>query len=139
MPQTLTVLAVIVGIAWLVGGVVEFVVALSDRARTGRDWDSPWRSSPYSPGSTVEGVHVLPAAEDAGDAIADIPSGTAAALLLIENHWAVALRDAIMRANGFRISDAFVSPFDLVEIGLHTAQEARRLQDMETSETATGR
>ena len=50
--------------------------------------------------------------------IEDIPPDTAAALLLVEHHWAVPLRDAIMRANGFRIADGFISPLDLVEIGL---------------------
>ena len=48
----------------------------------------------------------------------EIPNDSAAALLLIEHHWAVPLRDAIARAGGFRISDGFISPLDLVEIGL---------------------
>ncbi|MGI5328505.1 hypothetical protein [Actinomadura nitritigenes] len=87
----------------------------------------------------ADGVRLFPEGDDAWDVIADIPGGTAAALLLIEHHWAVPLRDAIMRANGFRISDAFVSPFDLVAIGLHTAEEARRLDAMETSGTTTDR
>ncbi len=56
--------------------------------------------------------------------LADIPNDTAAALLLIEHHWAVPLRDAIARANGFRIADGFISPFDLVALGLITAAEA---------------
>ncbi len=50
--------------------------------------------------------------------IEDIPTDSAAALILIEHHWAVPLRDAVTRANGFRISDGFISPLDLVEIGL---------------------
>jgi hypothetical protein len=33
----------------------------------------------------------------------------------------VPLRDAIARAGGFRISDGFISPLDLVEIGLSVA------------------
>jgi hypothetical protein len=37
----------------------------------------------------------------------------------------VPLRDAIVRAGGFRISDGFISPLDLVEIGLLSAEEAR--------------
>jgi hypothetical protein len=44
---------------------------------------------------------------------------------MIEHHWAVPLRDAVARANGFRIADGFVSPYDLVAIGLMTAEEAR--------------
>ena len=41
------------------------------------------------------------------------------------------LRDAIARAGGFRISDGFISPLDLIEIGLVTAEEAGELDDME--------
>jgi uncharacterized membrane protein len=59
------------------------------------------------------------------DVLADIPNDSAAALILLEHHWAVPLRDAIMRAGGFRISDGFISPLDLVEIGLMSAEDAR--------------
>ena len=38
--------------------------------------------------------------EDAWDVIEEIPNDSAAALLLIEHHWAVPLRDAIVRAGG---------------------------------------
>jgi hypothetical protein len=38
--------------------------------------------------------------------------------LLLEHQWAVPLREAVARAGGFRIGDGFVSPVDLVEIGL---------------------
>jgi uncharacterized membrane protein len=69
--------------------------------------------------------------EDAWDVLADIPNDTAAALLLIEHHWAVGLRDAIARANGFRIADAFISPLDLVAIGLLTAEEAQAQAEAE--------
>lgn len=71
--------------------------------------------------------------EDAWDVLEDIPNDSAAALLLLEHHWAVPLRDAVMRANGFRINDAFISPLDLVGIGLATAEEAVGLQKLETS------
>ena len=54
-------------------------------------------------------------------------------LLLIEHHWAVPLRDAVARARGFRISDGFISPFDLITIGLVNAEEARQLHDLETA------
>ena len=58
---------------------------------------------------------------------------SAAALILLEHHWAVPLRDAVVRAGGFRISDGFVSPRDLVEIGLHSAEEAEALHALETA------
>jgi hypothetical protein len=38
----------------------------------------------------------------------------------------VPLRDAIIRANGFRIADGFISPLDLVEIGLLSREEAEQ-------------
>jgi uncharacterized membrane protein len=71
-----------------------------------------------------DGVNVFSDNEEVWDVLADIPNDTAAALLLIEHHWAVPLRDAIARANGFRIADGFISPLDLVAIGLLSAAEA---------------
>jgi uncharacterized membrane protein len=65
--------------------------------------------------------------EQAWDVLEEIPNDSAAALILLEHHWAVALRDAIASAGGFRISDGFISPLDLVEVGLVTAEEAEAL------------
>src|SRR4051812_7295443 len=70
------------------------------------------------------------------DVLEDIPPGTAAALVLLEHHWAVPLRDAVARAGGFRISDGFISPLDLVGIGLVAAEEAQELHDLETANAA---
>ena len=81
------------------------------------------------------GVHVF-TEEEGWDVLEDIPNDSAAALILIEHHWAVPLRDAIMRAGGFRISDAFISPLDLVELGLVTSDEARQLHEIETQAAA---
>jgi len=58
---------------------------------------------------------------------------SAAALILLEHHWAVPLRDAVARAGGFRLGDAFISPLDLVEIGLASAEEADELHALETA------
>lgn len=58
------------------------------------------------------------------------------ALILLEHHWAVPLRDAIARAGGFRISDGFISPLDLVEIELVSAEEAMELHELETAAAA---
>jgi len=74
--------------------------------------------------------------EEAWDVLEDIPNDSAAALILIEHHWAVPLRDAVFRAGGFRISDAFISPLDLVEIGLVSGEEARQLHELETAGAA---
>jgi uncharacterized membrane protein len=82
--------------------------------------------------ATADGVSVF-SDEEAWDVLEDIPNDSAAALLLIEHHWAVPLRDAIARAGGFRLSDGFISPLDLVEIGLLSRAEAEELHAVETS------
>ncbi len=75
--------------------------------------------------------------EDAWDVLAEIPNDSAAALVLLEHHWAVGLRDAIARAGGYRVSDGFISPLDLNGIGLVTAEEAAELHGLETSSVTT--
>jgi uncharacterized membrane protein len=82
--------------------------------------------------AAADGVGVFDA-EDAWDVLEEIPNDSAAALILIEHHWAVPLRDAVARAGGYRISDAFISPLDLVEIGLASSEEADELQALETA------
>jgi uncharacterized membrane protein len=74
--------------------------------------------------------------EQAWDVLEEIPNDSAAALILIEHHWAVPLRDAIARANGFRIADGFISPLDLVAIGLLTAEEAAEQEALAKGEAA---
>jgi uncharacterized membrane protein len=83
----------------------------------------------------AEGINIFGDAEE-WDVLEDIPNDSAAALILLEHHWAVPLRDAIARAGGFRISDGFISPLDLVGIGLLTAEEAGELHAMETANAA---
>ena len=85
----------------------------------------------------AEGVQVF-SDDDAWDVLEEIPNDSAAALVLIEHHWAVPLRDAVMRAGGSRIGDGFISPLDLVEIGLVTAEEAQELHAQETAGSAGG-
>jgi uncharacterized membrane protein len=84
----------------------------------------------------AEGLDVFSDGE-AWDVLADIPPNSAAALILLEHHWAVPLRDAIGRAGGFRIADSFISPLDLVAIGMLSAAEADELHAMETRSPAT--
>jgi len=74
----------------------------------------------------AEGLEVF-SDEEAWDVFEEIPNDSAAALILLEHHWAVPLRDAIARANGRQISEGFISPLDLVEIGLATREEAEQL------------
>jgi uncharacterized membrane protein len=82
--------------------------------------------------AAADGVNVF-SDEDAWDVLEEIPNDSAAALILLEHHWAVPLRDAIARAGGFRISDGFISPLDLVEIGLLSSAEAKELHALETT------
>jgi uncharacterized membrane protein len=83
----------------------------------------------------TDGVQVF-SDDDAWDVLEEIPNDSAAALILIEHHWAVGLRDAVVRAGGFRVADGFISPLDLVEIGLVTAEEAQELHAQETAGSA---
>jgi uncharacterized membrane protein len=85
--------------------------------------------------AAADGIRVFAGAEE-WDVLGDIPNDCAAALILLEHRWAVPLRDAIARAGGFRISDGFVSPLDLVEIGLLSAEEAKDLHAMESAGAA---
>jgi uncharacterized membrane protein len=71
------------------------------------------------------------------DVIEEIPNDSAAALILLEHHWAVPLRDAIARAGGYRVADGMIGPYDLLAIGLATAEEAKELQAHEKRATVT--
>ena len=84
--------------------------------------------------AAADGIEVF-SDEQAWDVLEEIPNDSAAALVLLEHHWAVPLRDAIARAGGFRISDGFISPYDLVEIGLLSAEDA---QELEATHSAAG-
>jgi uncharacterized membrane protein len=84
--------------------------------------------------AVADGIHVF-SDEEAWDVMEEIPNNSAAALLLIEHHWAVPLRDAVVKAGGFRISDGFISPLDLIGIGLVSEAEARELHDLEKAPT----
>lgn len=57
------------------------------------------------------------------DVADSIEPGSAAAIALIEHVWAVPLRAAIARAGGVAVSDEWVHPLDLVEIGLLASDE----------------
>ena len=83
--------------------------------------------------AAADGMQVF-SDEQAWEVHEDKPKHSAAALIHREHHWAVPLRDAVMRAGGFRISDGFISPLDLVEIGLITRAEAEELHAVETSQ-----
>jgi len=65
------------------------------------------------------------------DLIEALPNDSAVALVLIEHHWAVPLRDAVLRAGGFNLASRFIKPGDLVELGLVAAEEADELAALE--------
>jgi hypothetical protein len=58
--------------------------------------------------------------------------------VLLEHQWAVPLRDAVVAAGGFRIADGFISPLDLIGIGMVSAEEARELHAVETATVGAG-
>jgi uncharacterized membrane protein len=65
--------------------------------------------------------------EEAWDVLAEIPEDSAALLVLLEHRWAIPLRDAIARAGGMRLASEFISPLDLVALGMVGAEEAEAL------------
>jgi uncharacterized membrane protein len=69
--------------------------------------------------------------EAAWDVLAEIPPDTAGLLILLEHRWAIPLRDAIARAGGMRLASEFISPLDLVAVGLVEAEEAAALASAE--------
>ncbi len=82
--------------------------------------------------ATADGVEVF-SDEDAWDVLEQIPNGSAAAVILLEHTWAIPLRDAVAEAGGFRIDDGFISPLDLVALGMVSAEESQRLHELETA------
>jgi uncharacterized membrane protein len=65
--------------------------------------------------------------EQAWDVLEEIPPDSAGLLVLLEHRWAIGLRDAIARAGGVRLASEFISPLDLVALGLVGAEEAEAL------------
>jgi uncharacterized membrane protein len=58
---------------------------------------------------------------DAAWSVADaVPPGSMAAVVLLEHRWAVPLRDAVRRAGGVALADAWIHPQDLVLYGIAT-------------------
>lgn len=48
----------------------------------------------------------------------EIPAGTAAAIVLLEHHWALGLREATQAADGELLAEAWIHPLDLAAVGL---------------------
>ena len=69
-----------------------------------------------------QGGHVFDPDHEMWDVLDDIPTDTAAALLLVEHRWAIPLRDAILEEGGMAIGDIWVHPRDLIAAGLIAAE-----------------
>jgi len=80
----------------------------------------------------AEGLEVF-TDEDAWDVIEEIPNDSAAALILIEHHWAVGLREAVASAGGMRLAQGFIDPIDLVAVGLVAEAEAEEYEALANS------
>ena len=65
--------------------------------------------------------------EMAWDVLEEIPADSAGLLVLLEHRWAIPLRDAIAREGGMRLASEFISPLDLVAVGLVDRAEAEAL------------
>lgn len=76
--------------------------------------------------AATDGIDVFDE-EEAWDVLEELPNDAAAALILLEHRWAIPLRDAMVRAGGFPIAASFISPLDLVEVGLVAREEAEAL------------
>jgi uncharacterized membrane protein len=109
-----------------VGSIVGALIGLGIEGETGAE-----RGAELGAEAAADGVEIF-SDEQGWDVLEEIPSDSAAAIILLEHHWAVPVRDAIARAGGFRISDGFVSPLDLVDVGLVSAEEADALHATET-------
>ncbi len=63
-----------------------------------------------------------------------IPKGSAAAILVIEHHWATKLRDAIAEAGGVTLAQAMISPTALVMVGAELNAMIDAEEAIETAE-----
>jgi uncharacterized membrane protein len=115
-----------------VGALIGLGIEGEEGAEAGAMAGAQSAAERYDSGGSVTG-------EPAWDVLSEIPNDSAAALLLIEHQWAVGLRDAVMRAGGFPVSNGFISPLDLVDIGLMTAAEAKTQSDASQPKSAMAR
>lgn len=107
------------------------IFACSEPDAVGKTRWTEWRSLAET-GTRTSGVDALAVHKDLdGDIevahLSNIPDAEA----LLEHRWAIPFRDAVVRAGGFRIGDGFVSPLDMIGIGLVSAAEAKELHEQE--------
>jgi uncharacterized membrane protein len=76
-------------------------------------------------GATVGAIAGAAAAENITQPLHDdiwyiadsIPRGTSAIVAVVEHRWAIGLRDAVARAGGHALAEAWLHPSDLVRVG----------------------
>jgi uncharacterized membrane protein len=71
--------------------------------------------------------HIFDPDHEMWDVLDDIPSDTAAALILLEHRWAIPLRDAILEEGGMAVGDLWLHPRDLVAAGIIAGEAAEYL------------
>lgn len=103
------------------GAVVGALVGLGAAGEEGLEAGAEAGAEAMSEGAAVFSE------DEAWDVVDEIPRETAAAVVLLEHRWAIPLRDSIVRAGGFRISDGFIHPLDLVAVGVLAAEEAETM------------
>jgi uncharacterized membrane protein len=109
-------------------GVIRLIDALvvqkhEDGSLTALQWSDLSVPEAQGLGATVGADGHLIDDGEVWDLSDSLPNGSAAAIALIEHLWADPLRDAIARAGGVPVSDRWVHPLDLVEVGLMRAEE----------------
>ena len=96
------------GLGAIVGALVGFGAAGEEGAEAGATLGAQ---------AAAEGGLLGEAVWSVADAV---PPGSMAAVVLLEHRWAIPLRDAVRRAGGVALADAWIHPADLVLYGVAT-------------------
>ena len=95
---------------------LEFGAKIGSLMAPGMEGDEAFAQSVLTGLQKVSTGHIFDEKE-AQKLAEDIPLGTAVAVALIEHRWAIPLRKAIDRADGEVLSDEWLSPEHLIELG----------------------
>ncbi len=97
---------------------VDVVVIAKDAAGDAAVLEVDLKNDPRFRGfsNLLEGTVGLFTEEDVLDIAASLPPDTAAAALLFEHRWAVRIKEAMIRANGFLVSRSVIAPEIVEEI-----------------------
>ena len=95
---------------------LEFGAKIGTLMGAGTEGDEAYAQSVLAGLQKVSTGHIFDEAE-AAKLAEDIPLGTAVAVALVEHRWAIPLRGAIARADGEILSDEWLLPEHLMELG----------------------